>query len=141
VAGSANSQVKEAPGGALRSQRAAPDIVETKRYSARASDSGSVHRAGKVTAEQDQLDLVSARVEVEKARLEASNRKWSAGFKGRKQNRLSLAEEKLKVQERPSTSMKGSSAAENQLGKKVARQAQADIDLAIIAWTDEMKAP
>jgi len=54
----------------------------------------------KITAEQDQLDLAAARVEVEKARLEATKQEVVSRIQGEESKiDLGLAEEKLKVQQ------------------------------------------
>jgi multidrug efflux pump subunit AcrA (membrane-fusion protein) len=97
----------------------------------------------KITAEQDQLDLTSARVEVEKARLEASKQEVVSRIQGEESKiDLSLAEEKLKVQAAAISLHESSSAQKINSGKRLRDKAQADIDLANHRLEMmEMKAP
>jgi HlyD family secretion protein len=97
----------------------------------------------KITAEQDQLDLASARVEVEKARLEASKQEVVGRIQGEESKiDFGLAEEKLKVQEAAINLHDSSSAQKINSGKRLRDKAQADIDLANHRLElMEMKAP
>ena len=54
----------------------------------------------RITADQDKLDLATARYQMERARLEASKQAIASAMEGQKSKiDLGLAEEKVKVQE------------------------------------------
>ena len=128
-----NSQVKEGdPVVRFDSSVLRQTLLENKAVlgSAQATLDQYIAQA-KVTAEQDQLDLASARVEVEKARLEASKQEVVSRIQGEESKiDLSVAEEKLKVQEAAINLHESSSAQKINSGKRLRDKAQADIDLA-----------
>lgn len=97
----------------------------------------------KITAEQDQMDLASARFDVEKARLEASKQEVVSRIQGEESKiDLSVAEEKLKVQQAAINLHQSSSDQKINSGKRLRDKAQADIDLANHRLElMEMKAP
>jgi len=88
----------------------------------------------KVTAEQDQLDLASAASRSKRRAWRPRNRKWSAGFKGGKQNRPQPGEEKLKVQEATINLHESSSAQKINSEKGCATKRRPTSIWPIIAW-------
>ena len=97
----------------------------------------------KVTAEQDQLDLASARVEVERARLEVTKQEVVSRIQGEESKiDFGLAEEKLKVQQAAMELHKSSSAQKINSATRLRDKAQQDIDLTTHRLDlMEMKAP
>ena len=84
----------------------------------------------KITADQDKLDLATAKYQVEKARLEASKQAIVSAIQGQQSAiDLSLAEEKLKVQEAAIELHNKSNEAKSASLRRLREEAKAWVDL------------
>jgi HlyD family secretion protein len=97
----------------------------------------------KITAEQDQLDLAAAKVEVEKARLEVTKQEVVSRIQGEESKiDLGLAEEKLKVQQATMDLHNSSSVQKIGSATRLRDKAKQDIELCNHRLEQmEMKAP
>ncbi|MGH9661333.1 MAG: efflux RND transporter periplasmic adaptor subunit, partial [Bryobacteraceae bacterium] len=85
---------------------------------------------GRITAEQDKRDLATARYTVERARLEASKLEIVSAIQGEESRiDLSLAQEKLKVQEAAASLHRTSNAARVASATRVRDAAQSQVDI------------
>lgn len=86
----------------------------------------------RITAEQDKLDLASARYQVERARLEASKQAIVSAIQGQESViDLGIAEEKLKVQEAAATLHNKSDEAKIASLTRLRDEAKAQVDLTV----------
>ncbi|MGA8030634.1 MAG: efflux RND transporter periplasmic adaptor subunit [Bryobacteraceae bacterium] len=83
----------------------------------------------RITADQDKLDLATARYEMEKARLEASKQAIVSAMEGQKSAiDLGMAEEKVKVQQATTELHKSSDAAKIASLARLRDEAKAEVD-------------
>ena len=84
----------------------------------------------RITAEQDKRDLAQARYQVERARLEASKAEIVSAIQGEESRiELSLAEEKLRVQEATAELHRASDAAKLASLTRQCEKAQSEVDI------------